>query len=128
MPQLDKVTLFSQVFWLLVLYFTFFVIFINFYLPQFSKVFKIRSFLLGQDTLTAEIVANRLVPLVNSITLILSHVLQVLTIKTLPRMIQQYRTQWIILVSTSFKKANSLFLKSYLVNGIKFNLSKKIYF
>lgn len=44
MPQLDKVTLFSQVFWLIFLYFLFFLIILKYYLPQFSKLFKLRFY------------------------------------------------------------------------------------
>lgn len=48
MPQLDKVTLFSQVFWLLFLYFSFFLVLLKYFLPTFSKLFKIRSFFLNK--------------------------------------------------------------------------------
>lgn len=43
MPQLDKVTLFSQVFWLVLLYFLFFLYFLKYYLPNFSKLFTVRN-------------------------------------------------------------------------------------
>jgi hypothetical protein len=42
MPQLDIITLFSQVFWLIIIYFFSFFFFLRFYLPNFIKVFKLR--------------------------------------------------------------------------------------
>jgi hypothetical protein len=42
MPQLDITTLFSQVFWLILIYFFSFFFFLRFYLPKFVKVFKLR--------------------------------------------------------------------------------------
>jgi hypothetical protein len=49
MPQLDKVTLFSQVFWLLFLYFSFFLVLLKYFLPTFSKLFKVRSYFLNEQ-------------------------------------------------------------------------------
>lgn len=127
MPQLDKVTLFSQVFWLLILYFIFFIIFTNYYLPQFSKLFKVRSFFLKSNILLSKIVENQLAQLINVTNLVLCSLSQFFT-KTLSITTQQYHTQWIFLILSFFKKAHSLFLKRYLLAAIKLNLSKKLYF
>nr|SYZ47150.1 8c6e66d3-8bf1-4001-9e05-c326f76ef3b5-CDS [Plasmodiophora brassicae] len=43
MPQLDKVTVFSQVFWTILFYYFFFLILWKYYLLDFSKLFKLRE-------------------------------------------------------------------------------------
>lgn len=43
MPQLDKVTFFSQFFWLCFFYVGFYVVVVKFIFPQFGRIFKLRE-------------------------------------------------------------------------------------
>jgi len=52
MPQLDKFTFSTQIFWLLVLFFFIYVILIKYFLPAIYKVLKIRKEIL--DSLVAD--------------------------------------------------------------------------
>ena len=42
MPQLDSLTFVTQIFWVLVLFFTFYAIFLNTVIPSVGKIIKIR--------------------------------------------------------------------------------------
>jgi hypothetical protein len=42
MPQLDKFSFFTQIFWLFVLFFIFYYILVNIFLPNLSSLLKIR--------------------------------------------------------------------------------------
>lgn len=43
MPQLDKVSYFTQFFWLCFFYVSFYLILVKFYLPKIRKIFKVRE-------------------------------------------------------------------------------------
>ena len=43
MPQLDKASYFSQIFWLLVIFTTFYAIIIRIYLPRLARIMKLRQ-------------------------------------------------------------------------------------
>lgn len=126
MPQLDKVTLFSQVFWLLFLYFFFFLLFLCYYLPKFSKLFKIRAYYLftafSKNNLNDKASLNG--------TQHLSNILvnfNILLKSNLVTIIKQYS---LMLQSYNFiflKKVNNLFIVTYIFNCLKYNLYKKLY-
>lgn len=43
MPQIDSVTFFSQLFWLRLSFFTFYILIIRFVIPRISYILKVRS-------------------------------------------------------------------------------------
>jgi len=43
MPQFDKITFFNQIFWLLLLFFSFYIILLKTFLPKISSSLKARS-------------------------------------------------------------------------------------
>ena len=43
MPQLDFIIAFSQIFWLILIFFSFYTILVHFFLPQFIKTLKSRK-------------------------------------------------------------------------------------
>ena len=43
MPQLDKVTFFSQFFWLSIFYVGFYLVILKFFLPKLSRILKVRQ-------------------------------------------------------------------------------------
>lgn len=49
MPQLDKVTFFSQFFWLCVFFFGFYVFALKYFLPEMSRILKFRKKRLGES-------------------------------------------------------------------------------
>lgn len=125
MPQLDKVTLFSQVFWLLFLYFSFFLILLKYFLPTFSKLFKIRAhFLVSQSEFkTASIlkftessqILHLLAKFENNLT------------KNLALFQKYFHAELKVYGTSFFKKINKLFISVYIKNCINFNLYKKLY-
>jgi F0F1-type ATP synthase membrane subunit b/b' len=50
MPQLDKITFLSQVFWLLLIFLSFYLITLRFLLPTISQILKIRRKKLESDS------------------------------------------------------------------------------
>lgn len=129
MPQLDIVTLFSQVFWLVLLYFIFFLIFIKYFLPHFSKVFKVRScffktkFLKTQDVTSQFYQSSFLEPIFQGLRSILHRFSTY--IERFEKWVHKTGAELIFLTTT---KTNLLFLKKYLLAGIKFKVHKKTYF
>jgi hypothetical protein len=43
MPQFDKITFFNQIFWLVLIFFSFYIFLLKNYLPRISSVLKTRS-------------------------------------------------------------------------------------
>jgi len=127
MPQLDKVTLFSQVFWLIFLYFFFFLIFLKHYLPKFSKLFKIRSYYLGIKNLDKLSSYNAWLGDFSEFSSIVVKFHGAL--KENLKIILNYYNTVINYYNFSFlKKINILFIAVYISNSLKFNLYKKLYF
>ena len=54
MPQLSLETFVTQYFWLIIFLFTTYIFFATLYLPTFSEIFKLRSFLESVDTLIVD--------------------------------------------------------------------------
>ena len=50
MPQLDKVTFFSQYFWLCVFFFGFYIVCLKFFLPEISRILKFRKKRLSESS------------------------------------------------------------------------------
>lgn len=50
MPQLDLVIAFSQIFWLITIFFVFYAITIYFFMPKFIKVLKTRKQIVFENT------------------------------------------------------------------------------
>jgi len=126
MPQLDKVTLFSQVFWLLFLYFFFFMIFLKYFLPSFSKLFKIRSYYLFSTENLKLIVPNERNTSFSFTALLLQFEIRV---KNTLLVLQDYCSLELHFYnSIFFKDLNKLFILSFLKNCLKFSFFKKLYF
>jgi len=50
MPQFDKITFFSQIFWLIILFFSFYVLIVHLFVPKLATVLKTRKKKLGGGT------------------------------------------------------------------------------
>lgn len=50
MPQLDRITIFSQIFWLFITFTAFYIILVHFYLPTFLKSLKSRQQVVERNT------------------------------------------------------------------------------
>jgi len=50
MPQLDFVIAFPQIFWLIVIFFTFYTVVVHFFLPNFIKTIKSRKQIVLENT------------------------------------------------------------------------------
>jgi hypothetical protein len=118
--------LFSQVFWLLFLYFSFFLVFLKYFLPSFSKVFKVRSHYLFSKENSTTLVntkANKfsyLAPLLSKFEIQLKNTLVVL---------QDYSSSELNYYNfIFFKDLNKLFILNFLKNCLKYNFFKKLYF
>ena len=125
MPQLDKVTLFSQVFWLIFLYFFFFLVFLRYYLPKFSKLFKIRYYYLSSRSSSNE-EKNKSLRDFSYFSSILSK-FNILLKENLSSTLDNYNSVIKSYNSTFLKKINNLFIAVYVYNCLKFNLYKKLY-
>lgn len=127
MPQLDKLTLFSQVFWLISLYFLFFIGYTHYYLPYFSKLFKTRAFLLKQSLFLSNDLLGNSWSSSHAATFI-SILLDIFQHLSAAKMVtfKHYHTMLAILLISSFKNANLFFINKYLINTIKFEVSKKV--
>jgi ATP synthase subunit 8 len=123
MPQLDKVTLFSQVFWLIFLYFFFFLIFLKYYLPKFSKLFKIRSYYLVNTIVSDNGTNIQGISYFSNILLKFNVFLK----DNLIVILEQYNSILQLYNFTFLKKVNNLFIVIYVYNCLKFNLYKKLY-
>lgn len=123
MPQLDKVTLFSQVFWLILLYFFFFLIFLNFSLPYFSKIFKVRLFFLEKNKFNSQVFQ------LTSISYFMDFLENLIfNLKNHLALIIKYCQTFLITYNSSlFQKVNILYINIYLFNYLKLNFSKKLY-
>jgi hypothetical protein len=126
MPQLDKVTLFSQVFWLLFLYFFFFLIFLKYFLPSFSKVFKIRSYYLFNKN-SSEIISSKEVSQLFCFTPLLSK-FEVQIRSNLTTLQDYCFSELNYYNSVFFKDLNKLFVLGFLRNCLKSSFFKKLYF
>lgn len=124
MPQLDKVTLFSQVFWLIFFYFLFFLLFLKYYLPKLSKLFKIRLYYMFRDR-TISVSYNNSIGF-QSLVKILS-MFSFLLRDSLVRIREQYNVVVKSYNSLFFKRVNSRFVVVYVLNCLKLNLYRKLY-
>lgn len=123
MPQLDKVTLFSQVFWLLFLYFFFFLIFLRYSLPIFSKVFKVRSCYISQRMNLSSLDA---IKSFDFSRLLVKFGLQ---LKNNLNILQEYYSAEVtFLNSIFFKSINTLFIYKYIKYCLKFKFYKNYIF
>lgn len=59
MPQLDRIIIFPQVFWLLAIFTIFYIIVTHFFLPKFLKALKTRKKIVKANELEASLVAKR---------------------------------------------------------------------
>lgn len=126
MPQLDKVTLFSQVFWLLFLYFFFFLIYLKYFLPVFSKLFKVRSHYLTNWGSANVSSTNKSVESSHLSTLLSKFDAQLKANLTL---LQNYYSSELNFYNFNlFKEINRLFILIYIKNCLKFNLYKNYIF
>nr|YP_010199754.1 ATP synthase F0 subunit 8 [Gracilaria isabellana]UAD89712.1 ATP synthase F0 subunit 8 [Gracilaria isabellana] len=50
MPQLDRIIIFSQIFWLVLVFSIFYVVLTHYFLPKFLKSLKIRKQVIGLNT------------------------------------------------------------------------------
>ena len=47
MPQFDKITFFSQIFWLIIIFFGFYILIVHIFIPKLATVLKTRKKKLG---------------------------------------------------------------------------------
>nr|YP_009114033.1 ATP synthase F0 subunit 8 [Gelidium elegans]AGW30472.1 ATP synthase F0 subunit 8 [Gelidium elegans] len=59
MPQLDRIIIFPQVFWLLVIFTVFYIVLTHFFLPRFLKALKTRKEIVKVNELEALLVSKR---------------------------------------------------------------------
>lgn len=52
MPQLDFIIAFPQIFWLIVIFFSVYIILIHFFMPQFIKILKARKYIIIENSKT----------------------------------------------------------------------------
>lgn len=124
MPQLDKVTLFSQVFWLTFFYFLFFLLFLRYYLPKLSKLFKIRSYYMFKNRIVSVSYNNSIG--FQSLVKILSTFSSLLG-ESLVCIRGQYNVVVKSYNSLFFKRVNYRFVVVYVLNCLKLNLYRKLY-
>lgn len=125
MPQLDKVTLFSQVFWLMLLYFLFFLYFLKYYLPNFSKLFKVRNYYILATTkndifVSSELLSTSFLPLLTRFNLSVDRV-WVAVLEMYAKTIGLYNKVFL-------KGAHEIFKIVYIFNCLKFSFFKTLGF
>nr|YP_009317481.1 ATP synthase F0 subunit 8 [Gelidium arborescens]AOX48910.1 ATP synthase F0 subunit 8 [Gelidium arborescens] len=59
MPQLDRIIIFPQVFWLLVIFTMFYIMLTHFFLPRFLKSLKTRKEIVKINELEASLISKR---------------------------------------------------------------------
>lgn len=123
MPQLDIVTLFSQVFWLISLYFLAFFFVLRYCLPRFSKLFKLRVFFILKKSM-----------LLNKNNLDFSKNIEVILNKVQISLNSILRTNSNFFLDkvnffnlNTLASVNILFIKIYNYNLLKYNLYKKFF-
>nr|YP_004062191.1 ATP synthase F0 subunit 8 [Gracilariopsis andersonii]ADR03207.1 ATP synthase F0 subunit 8 [Gracilariopsis andersonii]APC24910.1 ATP synthase F0 subunit 8 [Gracilariopsis andersonii] len=58
MPQLDRIIVFSQIFWLFIIFTLFYTILTHFFLPKFIKSLKIRKQILDENSIEISSIAE----------------------------------------------------------------------
>nr|APC24935.1 ATP synthase F0 subunit 8 [Gracilariophila oryzoides] len=58
MPQLDRIIVFSQIFWLFIIFTLFYTILTHFFLPKFIKSFKIRKQIIDTNSIEISSIAE----------------------------------------------------------------------
>lgn len=114
MPQLDTATFLPQVFWLLVVFFIFYVLVINFILPKLSTILKVRSKKLSQgESILGEMTSEK-----NALGVVYDNILSK-SLKESERLIQSSYSGALSWIESSSKndisdlrKINSVYLKS----------------
>nr|QNM39516.1 ATP synthase F0 subunit 8 [Gelidiella fanii] len=59
MPQLDRIIIFSQIFWLFIVFILFYTIITHFFLPKFLKVLRARKLIAKVNSEKATFIANK---------------------------------------------------------------------
>nr|YP_010937576.1 ATP synthase F0 subunit 8 [Grateloupia asiatica]WKW95606.1 ATP synthase F0 subunit 8 [Grateloupia asiatica] len=59
MPQLDRIIVFSQIFWLFIIFTTFYTVLTHFFLPKFLKALKSRKQIIEINTLEIAEIAEK---------------------------------------------------------------------
>lgn len=125
MPQLDKVTLFSQVFWLLFLYFSFFLILLKYFLPIFSKLFKVRAhYILNKQSLKSNSFQESIQ---SSQILIILEKFEREVKNNLTDLQNFYFTALQTYESSFFKDVNKLFISLFIKSCLNLNFFKRLY-
>jgi ATP synthase subunit 8 len=122
MPQLDKVTLFSQVFWLIFLYFLFFLIILRYYLPKFSKLFKLRSYYINSSNGVSKTQTSNTHSISQLFLMFNSFVAKELMFNK-----TYYKELMRTYNSIFLEKANIQYVLAYTHSYLKFKLYKKLY-
>ena len=123
MPQLDFVTAFSQVFWLLVLYFLVFFIVLRYYLPKFSKLFKLRLVFVEQDVCSNLNKGSSSIQLLNTVLASFKNNLD----SSVASNLVFYSNSVKDLNQTVLLSANAAYISLYNFNMLKYNVYKKLY-
>lgn len=130
MPQLDTATYLPQVFWLILVFFTFYVLVMNFILPKLSTILKVRSKKLSQgESILGEMASEN-----NALGVVYDNILSK-SLKESERLIQASSTgatSWIESSNdiSDLRKINSFYLKSlgniYAKRGILRGISRSL--
>nr|YP_009511910.1 ATP synthase F0 subunit 8 [Gracilariopsis longissima]AXI97837.1 ATP synthase F0 subunit 8 [Gracilariopsis longissima]UAD89939.1 ATP synthase F0 subunit 8 [Gracilariopsis longissima] len=65
MPQLDRIIVFSQIFWLFIIFTLFYTILTHFFLPKFIKSLKIRKQIIDKNSLEIVSIAENTLKIQN---------------------------------------------------------------
>nr|YP_009511935.1 ATP synthase F0 subunit 8 [Gracilariopsis mclachlanii]AXI97862.1 ATP synthase F0 subunit 8 [Gracilariopsis mclachlanii] len=60
MPQLDRIIVFSQIFWLFIIFTLFYTILTHFFLPKFIKAIKIRKQIIDANSVEISLMAENI--------------------------------------------------------------------
>nr|YP_009500445.1 ATP synthase F0 subunit 8 [Gracilariopsis heteroclada]AXE43607.1 ATP synthase F0 subunit 8 [Gracilariopsis heteroclada] len=60
MPQLDRIIVFSQIFWLFIIFTLFYTILTHFFLPKFIKAIKIRKQIVDANSIEISLMAENI--------------------------------------------------------------------
>ena len=72
MPQLDFIIVFPQIFWLLVVFFSSYVILVHFFLPLFVKSLKVRRLIILENTKLLSLTQEKFYLKQNNLVLLLN--------------------------------------------------------
>lgn len=117
MPQLDRIIIFPQIFWLFIIFSFLYILLLHFFLPKFLNSLKLRKYICEFNVSKVSYITNKF----NQDKLNILTKLN-LSLKNIQNNIYLNNTKAIFLVS-DFKYINPLYLTNNLVIIVKNNLS-----